>query len=336
MKHRTLRCAAETLVLLLIAVMAVFLAAGLHQRAPDGALSTLSTGWYQLTDGVRREVTLPAALETGPGQTITLYNDTLTDSDGGKVLSARGVEYGIEIRAGETLLYRYEDNAFPKNAQMKGRLWADTELPYGIGGQTLSLTFTELPGRMCRIDAPVLGSMPAVTGRHIQSSLFSAGMILVMLVLAVLALLIFFYTSFFGIRERRFLDTAVFLLLCSLWCMTDSGLYQLYGADTAAGSVVSFYAFMTMAIPMVHRAALRQRPRAGRGVPAVRRAVHRYAAADASAPYRRRGGDADRAFPLVPRSARAAAPAAHGGVRRAGRVRRGRARAVLAAPYLLV
>lgn len=252
MKHRTLRCAAETLVLLLIAAMAVFLAAGLHQRAPDGALSTLSTGWYQLTDGVRREVTLPAALEAGPGQTITLYNDTLTDSDGGKVLSARGVEYGIEIRAGETLLYRYEDNAFPKNAQMKGRLWADTELPYGIGGQTLSLTFTELPGRMCRIDAPVLGSMPAVTGRHIQSSLFSAGMILVMLVLAVLALLIFFYTSFFGIRERRFLDTAVFLLLCSLWCLTDSGLYQLYGADTAAGSVVSFYAFMTMAIPMVH------------------------------------------------------------------------------------
>lgn len=181
MKHRTLRCAAETLVLLLIAAMAAFLAAGLHQRAPDGTLSTLSTGWYQLTDGVRREVTLPAALETGPGQTITLYNDTLTDSDGGKVLSARGVEYGIEIRAGETLLYRYEDNAFPKNAQMKGRLWADTELPYGIGGQTLSLTFTELPGRMCRIDAPVLGSMPAVTGRHIQSSLFSAGMILVML-----------------------------------------------------------------------------------------------------------------------------------------------------------
>lgn len=252
MKHRTLRCAAETLVLLLIAAMAVFLAAGLHQRAPDGALSTLSTGWYQLTDGVRREVTLPAALETGPGQTITLYNDTLTDSDGGKVLSARGVEYGIEIRAGETLLYRYEDNAFPKNTQMKGRLWADTELPYGIGGQTLSLTFTELPGRMCRIDAPVLGSMPAVTGRHIQSSLFSAGMILVMLVLAVLALLIFLYMSFYGIRERRFLDTAVFLLLCSLWCLTDSGLYQLYGADTAAGSVVSFYAFMTMAIPMVH------------------------------------------------------------------------------------
>ena len=252
MKNRTLRRAAETLVLLLIAAMAVFLAAGLHQREPDGSLTTLSTGWYQLTDGVRREVTLPAALPAEPGQTITLYNDTLTDSDGGKVLSARGVEYGIEIRAGETLLYRYEDNAFPKNAQMKGRLWADAQLPGDIGGQTLSLTFTGLPGRECRIDAPVLGSVAAVTGRHIQSSLFSIGMMLAMLVLAVLALLIFFYMSWNGIRELRFLDTAVFLLLCSLWCLTDSGLFQLYGADTAAGSIISFYAFMTMSIPMVH------------------------------------------------------------------------------------
>ena len=252
MKNRTLRRAAETLVLLLIAAMALLLAAGLHQRAPDAALSTLSTGWYQLTDGVRREVTLPAALETGPGQTITLYNDTLTDSDGGKLLSARGVEYGVEIRVGGTLLYRYEDNAFPKNAQMKGRLWADAQLPGDIGGQTLSLTFTGLPGRECRIDAPVLGSVQAVTGRHIQSSLFSIGMMLAMLVLAVLALLIFFYMSWNGIRELRFLDTAVFLLLCGLWCLTDSGLFQIYGGDTAAGSVISFYAFMTMSIPMVH------------------------------------------------------------------------------------
>ena len=252
MKNRTLRRAAETLVLLLIAAMALLLAAGLHQREPDGALSTLSDGWYQLTDGVRHEAALPVTLETEPGQTITLYNDTLTDSDGGKLLSARGVEYGVEIRVGGTLLYRYEDNAFPKNAQMKGRLWADAQLPAGIGGQTLSLTFTGLPGRACRIDAPVLGSVAAVTGRHIQSSLFSIGMMLAMLVLAILALMIFFYMSFFGIRELRFLDTAVFLLLCSLWCLTDSGLFQLYGADTAAGSVISFYAFMTMAIPMVH------------------------------------------------------------------------------------
>ena len=44
MKNRTLRRAAETLVLLLIAAMALLLAAGLHQHEPDGSLTTLSTG----------------------------------------------------------------------------------------------------------------------------------------------------------------------------------------------------------------------------------------------------------------------------------------------------
>ena len=45
-------------------------------------------------------------------------------------------------------------------------------------------------------------------------------MMLAMVILAVLALLIFCYMSSCGIRECRFLDVAVFLLLCSLWCLT--------------------------------------------------------------------------------------------------------------------
>ena len=252
MKHKTLRCTAETVALLLTVAMLAFLIAGLHQHEPDRVLSTLNTGWYQLTDGVRREIAFPVTLPAEPGQTLTLYNDTLTARDAGKLLSARGVEYGIEIRAGETLLYRYEDNAFPKNTQMKGRLWADAEIPDDIGGQTLSLTFTQLSDRTDRFDAPLLGSVRSITGHHIQTSLFSLVMMLAMVILAVLALLIFCYMSSRGIRERRFLDVAVFLLLCSLWCLTDSALYQIYGRDTAAGSVVSFYAFMLMSIPMVH------------------------------------------------------------------------------------
>ena len=100
---------------------------------------------------------------------------------------------------------------------MKGRLWADAELPDNIGGQTLSLTFTQLSDRTGRFDAPLLGSVRSITGHHIQTSLFSLVMMLAMVILAVLALLIFCYMSSCGIRELRFLDVAVFLLLCSLW-----------------------------------------------------------------------------------------------------------------------
>ena len=66
MKHKTLRCAAETAALLLTVAMLTFLIAGLHQHEPDRELSTLDTGWYQLTDGVRHEVTLPVTLPAAP------------------------------------------------------------------------------------------------------------------------------------------------------------------------------------------------------------------------------------------------------------------------------
>ena len=45
---------------------------------------------------------------------------------------------------------------------MKGRLWADAELPDNIGGQTLSLTFTQLSDRTGRFDAPLLGSVRSI------------------------------------------------------------------------------------------------------------------------------------------------------------------------------
>ena len=50
MKHKTLRCTAETVALLLTVAMLAFLIAGLHQHDPDRVLSPLNTGWYQLTD----------------------------------------------------------------------------------------------------------------------------------------------------------------------------------------------------------------------------------------------------------------------------------------------
>ena len=44
MKHKTLRCTAETAALLLTVAMLAFLIVGLHQHEPDRELSTLDTG----------------------------------------------------------------------------------------------------------------------------------------------------------------------------------------------------------------------------------------------------------------------------------------------------
>ena len=110
MKHKTLRCTAETAALLLTVAMLAFLIAGLHQHDPDRVLSTLTTGWYQLTDGVRREIAFPVTLPAEPGQTLTLYNDTLTARDAGKLLSVRGGLMSVnpgQMEAGRSLGLNY-------------------------------------------------------------------------------------------------------------------------------------------------------------------------------------------------------------------------------------
>ncbi len=239
-----------------IAILLLFifvLAVGIGQTdvSRGDELLTLGSGWYRIVDGEKAAVTLPDSLKGKKGETILLYNDTLTWEDAGKTFSADGVSYGLEIRLGDTLLYRYEDNSFPKNAQMKGKLWADIELPEETGQEPLCIAYIA-DGKEMMLNAPLLGSSRAVTGWHLKNSLFSACMICGMAGLGILSLIVFAYLKKHKIEEPRFLNVALFLGLCSLWSLTDSGLFRIYAGDTAAWSLVSFYAFMLMPVPVLH------------------------------------------------------------------------------------
>ena len=100
----------------------------------------------------------------------------------------------------------------------------------------------------------------AVTGYHLRRLSVSAVLTLFMFAIGVLALIAFVYMGHKRLTESRFLDAAVFLLLCSLWSWTDSGLLQVYGSHVASWSMVSFFAFMLMSVPMLHFVANTVRP----------------------------------------------------------------------------
>ncbi len=135
---------------------------------------------------------------------------------------------------------------------MKGKLWADIELPAHIENSTLTITYSNITDSSITISAPTIGSLEKVAGSHLQNSIFSIMMMLAMLNLGIIAIIIYLYMKSKNIYERRFFDVGLFLFACSLWCMTDSGLYQIYGSNTSVGSLISFYAFMLMSIPMLH------------------------------------------------------------------------------------
>ena len=259
------RAAEAALIALALCVMAV-LVFSVQRLSEESGLTALSAvgGWYRVENGERVSVALPDVF--GGGAPVTLCTDALTAADAGRVFSARGVQYGLEIWMGNKLLYRYEPTAFPRNRQMMGKLWAEVLLPEETGSAPLCLRLTD-PDAHMRLSAPVVGSLSAVTGYHLRRLSVSAVLTLFMFTIGVLSLVAFVYMGHKRLPERRFLDAAAFLLLCSLWSWTDSGLLQVYGSHVASLSMVSFFAFMLMGVPMLHfvantvRPSLRRAPR---------------------------------------------------------------------------
>ena len=243
----------ETVCIVAVLVLLFLLTGRLYQSETDkSTFCSLNSGWYQIKDGKKIHVELPCYVVTDANGKIVLYNDTLSEKDQGKFISSKGVQDHLEIDLGDGILYQYKKHQFQKNKQMKGKIWAEICLPEGTGEKTLRFMFEGEKNSSLYIQAPVMGSFPEIVKSHLQESVFSILMIIGMLGMGIVSVIIFLYTSHRRIVEKRFLNVAVFLFLCSLWSILDSEMYQMYGRQNEIGTQISFYAFMLMSIPMLY------------------------------------------------------------------------------------
>ena len=244
----------EAFCILLIVTLLLIFVRILYQPGTEserGELYTFSNGWYQLKDGKKTELKLPCFVTADKDGQIILYNDMLSEADKGKILSIRGIQDQLEVCIGDRLLYQYKDNRFEKNRQMKGKIWADISLPEKIGQEVLSISYIGKKNSELYVQAPMVGDFCSVIRQHLLGAIFSILVIFGMIGLGIVSVIVFLYTRHRQIVEKRFLNVALFLILCSLWCILDSGIYQMYGSQNAAGTLISFYAFMTMPVPML-------------------------------------------------------------------------------------
>ena len=244
----------EAFCIMLIVTLLLIFVRILYQPGTEserGELYTFSNGWYQLKDGKKTELKLPCFVTADKDGQIILYNDMLSEADKGKILSIRGIQDQLEVCIGDRLLYQYKDNRFEKNRQMKGKIWADISLLEKIGQEVLSISYETKKNARLYVYAPMIGEFCFIFRQHLLGSFFSILMILGMTGLGIVSVIVFLYTRHRQIVEKRFLNVALFLILCSLWCIFDSGIYQMYGSQNAAGTLISFYAFMTMPVPML-------------------------------------------------------------------------------------
>lgn len=226
----------------------------LWNSGSDGKMAdirSVNSGWYQMVDGKEKALELPAMVKADQDGKIILYNNTLNPEDKNKVLSINGLQEQPEVWMGKKCLFRYEEKDFLKNDQMRGKMWADVWLTEDTGTEPFCLIYESNNRASLYIQAPVLGSFPAVTQKHFQESVFSFLMILGMWGTGIVSAIVFWYMKAHHIIEKRFLDASLFMFICGLWCYLDSGFYQMYGNHGAVGMVLSFYAFILMSVPML-------------------------------------------------------------------------------------
>lgn len=244
----------ERILILGIAVVMLLIFSYLCGKGKEtgaGSIEELTRGWYLLEEGARVEVSLPAEFETGEDAGLILYNDSLTQKDAGKTITTMGALYELKAVMGTETLYQYSDEYFPRNDQMKAKIKCDIILPLKWNDDTLELTYTKGNGHY-QIGTIYIGDSRAVQRSHYVNAAFTLGITFAMALMAILAMGISVYLKHVQLYDPRFMNVAWFLLVCGTWCFTDSSLVQSSGYVTPLICTISFYAFMLLAVPMLH------------------------------------------------------------------------------------
>lgn len=241
-------------VLILTVLAAVFLSLGTlrlqRPSAPDGVEQL--DDWYYFQDGQRVDVDLPCSLTLDSGADLVLYNDSLSSVDTSYDLTTRGAVYRLRILLGDQILYAYEDSDFPRNEQMRSKLYCTASLQGDLENQPLALVYQNPGDGHFQPSAVYLGSSNAVFRWQAADDIFTFAMVFTMLFMGIIALGIHIYLSVIRMPDPRFANVACFLFICAIWCALDSSLIQQLTNMSPSVCYIFFYAFMTLAIPMIH------------------------------------------------------------------------------------
>lgn len=262
MPFRQIRGCAAVLLILVAVFSGMYAISRLFEegfRLVINPLTQLDTGWYRMEDGREIPIQPDETLSFGEDGTLTLYRKGLTSS----TITTRGGVYRIVMELDGQEIYRFDDSAFPFNAQMRSKVHCDASLRIMHSDSVLAITYYRNDGPTFKVPPVYVGSSGEVVLAHIRADLFTLLLICLMLLCAIGAAVVSIFMAFNRMLDIRFLDVMMFLLLCSVWCFCDSALARYISRMSPGVEGISFYAFMTLGIPFVrlisNTGSLRQR-----------------------------------------------------------------------------
>lgn len=241
--------------LLAVSVLAMLCTAGIVFSGDTAAIFSdfpLTDGWYYLQGGERIPLTLPACVADDGSGSLTIYHDSLTDELSGKYLTTRAGIYQLQASLDDELLYQYREEGFRRNVQMRSKINCFFIFPEELENRVLALTYTSAGRREYDIPSVTIVDGNSIFLYYFGKNLFSLTIVSLMYLLGLISIWCFFYLKRKNLPEKRFMNIALFLLICGTWCLTDSSIAQLLGRMSPTICYVSFFCFMLFAIPMIY------------------------------------------------------------------------------------
>lgn len=211
----------------------------------------LSNGWYYIENGEKKEISLPHEIisEENP---LIIYNEDLTQDEAGLTITTKAANYDLIMSYGDEILYQYDDGGFPRNTQTKSQINCDGVLPNLVGTKTLKLEFFNEKNAEYNLPIVYIGVGSSITSSHYKDVAFKASIAIIMIALSIFAFGVGIYMKRLNIYDKRFVNVSLFLIICSIWCLTDSVIVQQTSYHYQKIYDLSFYSFMLLAVPMLH------------------------------------------------------------------------------------
>ena len=215
-----------------------------------GEAQDFNQGWYYEKEGERLPV---PSLPNENNAEETVYYHALADSHGKlQILSFQNMQQQISVWVDDTCIYEY-GNTGPLKGKLLPSIQCFVPLEAQDGTHTLSIRLSNPLYQRTLLPRIRIGSEGAVLMEFLQKSwgILLFGVLMVGFSLVLIAGSAILYVTKIIPGENLFLSAGLFVLLSSLWVLTDSPVMQLFTGRSEGVLTASFFSFMIFPVPMI-------------------------------------------------------------------------------------
>lgn len=216
-------------------------------------IKSLSEGWYYVKDGKKTKIKrIPQKIKDNSRQSLTIYLDLSKQAPEDPVLCMENFHQMVEVYVEGQKVYSYGSRNKGPAGWILGNIWNVADLPENVQGKTIAVRITapNTPGTW-KIPEIQYGNRSQVT-QMIRDDCFEIGVFAVLSgVLGLCFLLVYCLLRYkrLDFNRKDFMYFGIFILISTLWIITDSKIPQFITTQLAPVYILSFLLFTLLPVP---------------------------------------------------------------------------------------